>query len=56
MQESDEMILKRREVRFEGSKPFCPKCGTESDVILTNVTLSKFECLRCKIKFSIAND
>ncbi len=55
MQESDELILKRRETRFEGSKPYCPKCNSEQEVILTNVTLKKYECLRCKIKFSVGN-
>ncbi len=55
MQESDELILKRSEMRFEGNKAYCPKCATEDEVILANVTLKKFECLRCKIKFSIAD-
>ncbi len=55
MQESDGLVLKRRETRFEGSKPYCPKCNSEDEVILTNVTLNKYECRRCKIKYSIAD-
>ncbi len=56
LKESDELILKRKDVRFNGSKPSCPKCKTEKDeVILTNVTLKKFKCLRCNTEFSFSD-
>ncbi len=49
MPDTDEIILKRRETCFQGNKPCCPKCKPEEDqVIITNVTVQKFECLRCK--------
>lgn len=55
MQESEEIILKRKDARLNGSKPFCPKCNSEGDVVLTNVTLKKFSCLRCKINFALSD-
>jgi len=49
------LTLKRKDVRFTGSKPHCPKCKSESEVIIINVTLGYFECRRCSLKFSFSD-
>lgn len=47
-------VEKKGNLKFAHGLPGCPTCKTVKNMIFSNVTEKIYECLRCKVRFRVA--